>query len=165
MGLEAESVAVPAIRSDTVVVKTIDGILRGLSVADGSTLWSVEHSPPALTLRGSAQPIIIGSTVIAGFDNGRLIAVNLIDGTTEWEQMLSSGAACQTMLIAALSMGYAAQWLTEWFAYDDEVKNAIGAGPEDRIAVFLYFGNETAEPTERARPDYENVVSEWSPAG
>ena len=81
----------------------------------------------------------------------------------EWEQILSSGAACQTMLIAALSMGYAAQWITEWYAYDPDVKAALGVGAEDRIAGFLYLGHEAAEPTERMRPEYDDIVSEWTP--
>ena len=79
-----------------------------------------------------------------------------------WEQVLSSGAACQTMLIAAQSMGYAAQWLTEWYAYDADVKQAIGAEPDDEIAGFLYLGNGTGELSDRARPDYDDIVSEWS---
>lgn len=83
----------------------------------------------------------------------------------EWEQVLSSGAACQTMLIAAQSMGYAAQWLTEWYAYDPAVKAAIGAAPDDQIAGYIYLGTEIAEPTERARPEYDAIVSEWTPAG
>lgn len=82
----------------------------------------------------------------------------------EWEQVLSSGAACQTMLIAAQSMGYAAQWLTEWYAYDADVKAAVGAGSDDEIAGFVYFGNEMAEATERARPEYDAIVSEWAAA-
>lgn len=82
----------------------------------------------------------------------------------EWEQVLSAGAACQTMLIAAQSMGYAAQWLTEWYAYDAAVKAAVGAEADDEIAGFLFFGNEMAEATERARPEFDNIVSEWSPA-
>ena len=81
----------------------------------------------------------------------------------EWEQVLSSGAACQTMLIAAQSMGYAAQWLTEWYAYDASVKQAIGAGPEGEIAGFLYLGNGISDLSDRARPEYEDIVSEWSP--
>ena len=80
----------------------------------------------------------------------------------EWEQVLSSGAACQTMLIAAQSMGYAAQWLTEWYAYDADVKTAIGAEADDEIAGFLYLGNATGELSDRARPDYDDIVSEWS---
>lgn len=84
----------------------------------------------------------------------------------EWEQILSSGAACQTMLISALSMGFAAQWITEWYAYNDDVKQALGVAPEDRIAGFLYLGSMQEAPTDRARPEYENIVSEWTgPAG
>jgi len=82
-----------------------------------------------------------------------------------WEQILSSGAACQTMLIAAQSMGYAAQWLTEWYAYDSDVKKAIGAEADDEIAGFVYLGNPVGELTDRARPIYDHIVSEWSPAG
>jgi len=80
----------------------------------------------------------------------------------EWEQILSSGAACQTMLIAAQSMGYAAQWLTEWYAYNANVKQAIGAESGDEIAGFLYLGNGTGELSDRARPAYDDIVSEWS---
>ena len=82
----------------------------------------------------------------------------------EWEQMLSAGAACQTMLIAAQSMGYAAQWLTEWYAYDDDVKAAIGAEAGDEIAGFVYLGTSTGKLSDRARPEYDEIVSEWSEA-
>jgi len=81
----------------------------------------------------------------------------------EWEQVLSAGAVCQTMLIAAQSMGFAAQWLTEWYAYDPVVQGALGLGDGDRIAGFLYIGN--GEPVDdRMRPDYTDVVTEWAGA-
>jgi len=37
----------------------------------------------------SAPPVLVGSTVIAGFDNGRLIAVDLATGDIVWESVLS----------------------------------------------------------------------------
>lgn len=77
----------------------------------------------------------------------------------EWEQILSSGAACQTMLIAAQSMGYAAQWLTEWYAYHPAVSEALNLEENERIAGFVYIGSGQA-PSERDRPEYENVVTE-----
>jgi nitroreductase len=81
----------------------------------------------------------------------------------EWEQILSAGAACQNILTAALSMGYAAQWVTEWYAYNEDVKGALGLSPSDRIAGFIYLGTRTEEPTDRARPEYDQIVSEWMP--
>ncbi len=76
----------------------------------------------------------------------------------EWEQILSAGAACQNMLVAANASGYVAQWLTEWCAYDSDVKRALGLDAEDRIAGFVYMGTAMAPPTERQRPAYDNVV-------
>ena len=69
--------------------------------------------------------------------------------------------ACQNLLVAALSLGYAAQWLTEWYAYEPLLYQALGLAAEDRVAGFLYVGNAEA-PGERARPAFEDVVSEWS---
>ena len=80
----------------------------------------------------------------------------------EWEQVLSAGAACQNLLVAAQSLGYAAQWLTEWYAYDAAVCRALGLVGDDRLAGFLYIGSGDA-PGERARPAYEDVVAEWAP--
>lgn len=69
----------------------------------------------------------------------------------EWEQVLSAGAACQTLLIAASAMGFAAQWLTEWYAYDRLVKTALGLASGERVAGFIYIGTATEDPEERPR--------------
>lgn len=84
-----ETLATPVIKNDIVVVLTIDNRLRALSAFDGTERWIVEQATPRLTMRGSATPVLIGTSVVAGFDNGRLVAVNLSSGNTEWEAMLS----------------------------------------------------------------------------
>lgn len=88
-GIRAESVAAPLIRDDIVVVMGIDGRLSALSAFDGTEVWAIEYPPPALTLRGNAAPALVGTNVVAGFDNGRLVAVDLDEGIAEWEVMLS----------------------------------------------------------------------------
>ncbi|MDH3576656.1 MAG: outer membrane protein assembly factor BamB [Gammaproteobacteria bacterium] len=87
--LDGESLARPLISSEFVVLQTIDNRMRALSVYDGRELWALEQSTPALTMRGSADPVLVGNTVIGGFDNGRLVAANLISGDIIWESMLS----------------------------------------------------------------------------
>ena len=87
--VEGESLARPVIKDNIVVTITIDNVLRAVSAFDGNERWTVEQSTPRLTVRGSASPVLVGSTVIAGFDNGRLIAVNLESGDVQWEAMLS----------------------------------------------------------------------------
>lgn len=84
-----ESLAVPLVTDRGVVIYTTDGRLRMLSLFDGIESWTMEQEQPALTLRGTTSPIVVGSTVMVGFDNGRLIALNLDSGDTEWEAMMS----------------------------------------------------------------------------
>ena len=69
----------------------------------------------------------------------------------EWEQVLSAGAVCMNLLIAANAIGFAAQWLTEWYAYDRRVKRALGLESGERIAGFIYVGTATEAPAERKR--------------
>ncbi|MDH3547479.1 MAG: PQQ-binding-like beta-propeller repeat protein, partial [Gammaproteobacteria bacterium] len=61
----------------------------GLSAFDGSESWTIEQSTPRLTMRGSSSPVVVGSTVVAGFDNGRLVAAEISSGTIQWESVLS----------------------------------------------------------------------------
>lgn len=79
----------------------------------------------------------------------------------EWEQLLSAGAVCQNMLIAATALGYGAQWLTEWYAFDARVNEALGLGENEKIAGYLYFGSESVEKDERPRPELSDITSEW----
>lgn len=77
----------------------------------------------------------------------------------EWEQHLSVGAACQNMLVAATALGFAGQWLTGWASYSPTVCTALGMGPNEKIAGFMFFGHHGDEqPAERARPQLDNHV-------
>lgn len=79
-----------------------------------------------------------------------------------WEQQLSCGAVCSHMLIAAQSFGYAAQWLTEWTAYDPNVITALGGDPSiDQVAGFIFIGKSETAPSERKRPVKDEIVSYW----
>ncbi|HZD52314.1 MAG TPA: PQQ-binding-like beta-propeller repeat protein, partial [Woeseiaceae bacterium] len=41
------------------------------------------------TLRGTSTPVVVGTTVIAGFDNGRVVASGLANGEARWEVVLA----------------------------------------------------------------------------
>lgn len=83
----------------------------------------------------------------------------------EWEQQLSAGAVCQNLLIAATAMGFAAQWLTEWYAFDEEIARVLGLEDNERMAGFVYVASREGELSERARPDLSERVSHWRPEG
>jgi nitroreductase len=79
----------------------------------------------------------------------------------EWEQILSAGAACQTLCIAAHAMGFVANWITEWCAYHPIVRDALGLHAGERVAGFIYLGHP-AEPLEdRPRPAFDAIATHW----
>lgn len=77
----------------------------------------------------------------------------------EWEQVLSAGAVCMNLLIAAAAEGYAANWLTEWIAYDEKAKAAIGLVEGENIAGFVHVGTPKEPPFERPRPALSDIVT------
>ena len=87
--LKGEILSAPAVAEKEVIVRTVDGTLRALSLADGSELWTAEQQIPRLTLRGTAAPVVARDVAISGFDNGRVLAVNITDGVTVWDSPVS----------------------------------------------------------------------------
>jgi nitroreductase len=64
-----------------------------------------------------------------------------------------------TLVVAANAMGYATSWLTEWFAFDRRVLDALGLAPHERIAGFLHIGTPKEPPVERPRPALADLVT------
>jgi nitroreductase len=81
----------------------------------------------------------------------------------EWEQRLSAGAVCTLMLVGAQAMGYGANWITDWYAYDSEAGQVLGLGPDERVAGFIHLGTPSEPPLERVRPDIAPLVETWRP--
>jgi nitroreductase len=77
-----------------------------------------------------------------------------------WEMQLSSGAVCMNLLSSAQSKGYAAQWLTEWYSYNEKMLSALGGRIGiDKVSGFIYIGHKKEEPLERKRPEQKNIIN------
>jgi nitroreductase len=79
----------------------------------------------------------------------------------EWEQVLSAGAACLNLCLAANALGYGTSWITEWIAYNSAVGAALHLTDNERIAGFIYVGTPTERSDERERPALADIVSHW----
>jgi nitroreductase len=78
----------------------------------------------------------------------------------EWEQLLSVGAACGLLCVAAHAHGFVANWLTGWAAYAPAITELIGE-PGERVAGYVFIGTPAKPLEERPRPDYGAVVRAW----
>jgi nitroreductase len=80
----------------------------------------------------------------------------------EWEQVLSAGAAAMNLVLAAHALGYGASWITEWYAYDRGVLDALGLTPHERIAGFIHIGTPPGAPEDRPRPPLSEIATRFS---
>lgn len=79
----------------------------------------------------------------------------------EWEQHLSAGASAMSLVFAAHAMGYAASWITEWYAYDRRVLDALGLSSNERVAGFVHIGRPAKPPEDRERPSLNAIVTRF----
>jgi len=80
----------------------------------------------------------------------------------EWEQVLSAGAAAMNLVLAAHALGYAASWITEWYAYDRAALDALGLAPHEKIAGFVHIGRPPGVPEDRPRPPLDEIATRFA---
>jgi len=104
--------------------------------------------------RFAHAPLVIAVVAVLGED----------DKIPERERLLSAGCTCFALLQAAQALGYGAQWLTGWPAYDRQVLDLLGLAPHEQIAGFIHVGTPKLAAPERDRPDPRALLCDWSPA-
>jgi nitroreductase len=117
-----------------------------------------EGDPSAFRLETEAKRFLRAPLVIAVISR---VVKN--PAAPEWEQVLSAGAACQNLLVAATALGYGAQWITEWYGYSEGVRAALELADNERVAGFVYIGTAKEKPEERERPSLADIVQAWQP--
>jgi len=86
----SEVLAHPLLVNDLVVIRTVDGHIEALSATDGATRWAVDEQVPRLTLRGTAPPVLAGDRIIAGFDSGKVVAIDPRNGDVLWDVVVNA---------------------------------------------------------------------------
>jgi len=79
----------------------------------------------------------------------------------EWEQIMTAGAVCMNLTIAANALGFATVWLSEWYSYDAEVLSQFGLAPAEKIAGFIHVGRPPAPREDRPRPVLADIVARF----
>jgi nitroreductase len=79
----------------------------------------------------------------------------------EWEQQLSAGASAMNIVSAATALGFGANWLTGWFAYDRDVLDGLGLKADEKIAGFIHIGTPPERREDRPRPALVDKVTRF----
>ena len=180
--LKRRSITAKKMRSSTIKKEDLENILKsGIRVPDHGALspWKL------IVFKGQARKTFgevlknsflksnpRASNEEIAFEKNRFMRASVVicvlscpvqhKSIPAWEMQLSSAAVCMNVLTSAQSMGYAAQWLTEWYAYDKDVLNALGINDSSqKVSGFIYVGEKVNDPNERVRPNMSNVTSFW----
>jgi outer membrane protein assembly factor BamB len=86
--VSGEVLAAPAVSDDWVIVQTYDGKLLGFQPGADEPAWTFTSDVPVLTLRGTSTPILVGGNAIAGFGDGKVVAVDVNSGNVSWESRI-----------------------------------------------------------------------------
>jgi outer membrane protein assembly factor BamB len=92
--LSSEPLSKALVTQQVVIVRTVDGRLIGLNADNGTMCWSYEGTVPKLSLRGTARPVLAEavSAVIEGFDDGKLVALDIKTGDLLWSATVDSSS-------------------------------------------------------------------------
>jgi nitroreductase len=107
-------------------------------------------APKALAALGKLRNPPLCVAVVSRVTTGKI---------PEWEQILSAGAVCMNLLLAADALGYGANWITDWYAYDEGAQALLRLHSEERIAGYIHIGTAAEAPLERVRPELVTIVS------
>jgi nitroreductase len=102
--------------------------------------------------RFSRAPLVVG-VVSAPRENPKI---------PDWEMQLSAGAAAMNLVVAANALGYGTNWITNWYAYDEEGRRLLGLAPHERVVGFVHIGTFDGTVPERPRPDVMKLYADYS---
>ena len=116
-----------------------------------------KETPSAARLETERTRLLRAPTVVAVISR-----VTPNPGAPEWEQVLSCGAACFNLCLAANALGFGTCWITEWYSYSPAVRAALGLAANERIAGFVYIGTAKEGQPDRDRPQLAKIVTRWT---
>ena len=92
-----------------------------------------------------------------------IVRINSDSNIPEIEQKLCAGNVAHNLLLGAYALGYGAQWLTGWAAYDRDAAAVLGLAENEHVVSFVHIGTPQIEIPERDRPALADVFETWAP--
>lgn len=77
------------------------------------------------------------------------------------EQMLSTAAAAENILLALHAKGFAGMWRTGKFAFNSKIAEYLDLSSDHEIIGYLYVGTPAGKSKKIPKMDIENFVTVW----
>ncbi len=92
-----------------------------------------------------------------------IVRINTDSKIPEIEQKLCTGSVAHNLLLGAHALGFGAQWLTGWAAYDRDAAAVLGLAAHEHVVGFVHIGTPQIEIPDRDRPALADVLETWAP--
>ena len=79
----------PTVSGNRVFVVDVDGQLFAFDAASGAQDWTYRGIPETARVMRASSPAVSGTTVVAPFASGQLVALSTLNGQAVWEETLS----------------------------------------------------------------------------
>jgi len=86
--LDREVIQPPFIHENQAFVQASNSSIFALDLAAGEIQWQYSTRSPALTLRGTGQPIVYKDRLLVSLASGNLVALNIKNGALIWDRKL-----------------------------------------------------------------------------
>jgi nitroreductase len=116
-----------------------------------------KETPSAARLETERTRFLRAPTVVAVISR-----ITPTPAAPDWEQILSCGAACFNLCLAANALGFGTCWITEWYSYSPAVREGLRLAPNERMAGFVYIGTAKERQADRDRPQLDKIISRWT---
>lgn len=88
--MSSEVMALSDVLNDMIFVKTNDSKVTAIDIKTGKFMWVKSQIPSDLSVRGSSAPVIHDEMVIVGFEDGKIISYNYLNGDINWQIQIPS---------------------------------------------------------------------------
>jgi nitroreductase len=132
----------------------------------GKRAWGEQMTALALRKRPDISPVKLEKERLR-YSYAPLVIVvvarlNTHGKVPEIEQKLSAGCVAHNLLLGAYALGFGAQWLTGWAAYDRDAAMILGLGDDEQVIGFVHIGTAQVDVPDRERPALADVLSTWT---
>jgi nitroreductase len=122
-----------------------------------SAIWAVQNSEHGSDMLAFQRGLFMRAPVVLAVVSTAAMHHKI----PVWEQQLSSAAVCYNVVLAATAMGFAAQWQSDWVAYDSSAKAAMGISETEQVAGLVYIGQSLVPLEDRPRPNVAALLTRW----
>jgi len=90
--MPSEVMSISEVSNNTIFIRTNDSKITAIDINTGEFLWINSQIPTELSIRGLSKPRIDEGKLFVGFEDGKIVSYNIVNGDINWQAQIPSGS-------------------------------------------------------------------------